>query len=350
MTAVILGSGIVFLDGTIVNVALPADGARPAGDLRGGARRPGLHHERLPRRARGALDHLRGARRSLRPAPGLRDRARQLRDRLGTLRSRADHGDRDPLPAAPGRSRCAPRPGIAVVDHGQLRRGGAWAGVRHLGGVHVRADGARPARRGRARRPALMARRIPAERAACPGGVVRDPAPRTREPRRGGGGPARLARLDRDRDRGRRYLVRADPRPGAAVEGPARVRGAGHRRDRRGDLPDPDGQASEPADSARVVPEPQLHRDQPVDVPDLRRPVRDPELPEPLPAGCARIHGDRGIGRRTTGRDPAQPGIDARRDGGGSPRAAPLPGRSGPPSWPWDCSGTSMSPRPASPG
>ena len=81
LVATVIGSGAVFLDGTIVNVALPQHRARPAVvDLRR-PRGPDLRRQRLSRGPGRPADHRGRPVRPLRPAQRLRHRARELRRR-----------------------------------------------------------------------------------------------------------------------------------------------------------------------------------------------------------------------------------------------------------------------------
>ena len=140
LVATVIGSGAVFLDGTIVNVALSSIGRELPGDDLRRPRGPDLHRQRLPRGPRRAADPRRRAVRPLRPAPGLRDRPRGLRRDLGAVRARPDARVAGHLPAAPGRGRRTARPGLARAHHPHLRRRRARPGVRHLGGGDGRPD------------------------------------------------------------------------------------------------------------------------------------------------------------------------------------------------------------------
>ena len=139
LVAAIIGSGVVFLDGTIVNLALRAIGRAPD-DVPRGPRGPGLHRQRLPRGPRGAADPVRRPRRLLRPAADLRDRPDRLRPQLAALRHRPDPRVARPVPARPGRGRRAARAGLAVDHHGDVRGPGPGAGVRDVGRGDVGAD------------------------------------------------------------------------------------------------------------------------------------------------------------------------------------------------------------------
>ena len=114
MVAAILGSAMVFLDGTIMNLALPRIGEElPATSSRGSrARRT---RQRLPRDPRRAADPRRRARRLLRPAADLPDRPRRLRRHVRAVRPRAHARAAGRAPAAPGRGRRAARPGARLA-------------------------------------------------------------------------------------------------------------------------------------------------------------------------------------------------------------------------------------------
>ena len=81
LVATVIGSGAVFLDGTIVNVALPRIGQRAAGVARRRPRGPDLRRQRLPGDPGRAADPGRRPVRPLRPAAGLRHRPRRVRRR-----------------------------------------------------------------------------------------------------------------------------------------------------------------------------------------------------------------------------------------------------------------------------
>ena len=140
-------------------------------------------------------------------------------------------------------------------------------------------------------------------------------------------GHVRLARRGRRRDRGRRARVRGDPRHRPQLAGPGRVGLARHRRHRAHRLPVPHGAPAEPARAAGPVPPPALRDDQPLDAPDLRRPVHRALHPGPVPAGRRRLHGDRGRADRRADRDHAHAALGADRDARRSPRRPPVPRR-----------------------
>ena len=78
--------GMAMLDSTVVNVAL----ARIGVDLGAGLHDPAVDHQRVHPDAGVLHPRRRGARRPVRPAPGLRDRHDLVRSGLGRLRPRAD--------------------------------------------------------------------------------------------------------------------------------------------------------------------------------------------------------------------------------------------------------------------
>ncbi len=167
MLAAILGTSMVFLDGTIVNLALPHIGARAAGDPRLDARGPDLRRRRLPRDPRRAAAPRRRPRRLLRPAADVRDRPHRVRDHVRAVRPGADPRAARRRPPAPGRRRGAARARLARDHHGDVRgRGAAGAGDRALGGGDIgdRADRTRDRRR--ARRHRQLAGGLPDQRAA----------------------------------------------------------------------------------------------------------------------------------------------------------------------------------------
>ena len=105
---------------------------------------------------------------------------------------------------------------------------------------------------------------------------------------------------------------------------------AHHPRDRRprpDRLPDPDGHASQPAGAAVALPEPDVQRHQPLDAPDLRRPLRPHLRQQPLPPGRPRVLaaglGDHRAAVRARPRLAVGPGRDPRR----AHRGAAVPGR-----------------------
>ena len=85
LAVAVAGSGMAFLDGTVVNVALPDIGARP----RRQHQRAAVDPQRLPADARLADPARRLARRPLRAPARLRPRRRPLHRRLAALRGRA---------------------------------------------------------------------------------------------------------------------------------------------------------------------------------------------------------------------------------------------------------------------
>ena len=125
LLAAIMGSFVVGLDSTVVNVALPGD--------RGGPRRraggPAMGQQRLPARARRADPRRRVARRRVRRAARVLARPHRLRRVLDDLRARARHRGARGGPRAPGRVRRAAHPERAGGHRHRLparpaRRGG----------------------------------------------------------------------------------------------------------------------------------------------------------------------------------------------------------------------------------
>ena len=241
MLATILGTSMVFLDGTIVNLALPRIGrelpASLVSTLEGQTYVVGGYLAILAALLllSGALADYYGRRRVF--AIGLIGFG--ITSVLCGLAPTLELLDRRP-PAA-GRRRRAARAGVARDHHGDLRRRGHPVPCdRHLGGRgrRHRADRADPRRRAGGHRH--LAGGVPDQRAA------RHPRPGRAAPRRGepGGrrhGTVRLARCGgRDRGRGR-PRVRRDPRPGAELAGPGRLGCPRDRRRRAGRVPDPDG-------------------------------------------------------------------------------------------------------------
>ena len=167
LVCTVIGSGAVFLDGTIVNSALKHIGQELPGDARRRPRGPGLHRQRLPRGPRRAAHPGRRPVRPLRPAAGLRDRPDRVRGDLRPVRPGADASSGWSSSASP---RAPPGalliPGSLALITACLRRPGARPGVRHLGGVDLRADRPRPDRRRPPRRHPRLAGRVPHQRPA----------------------------------------------------------------------------------------------------------------------------------------------------------------------------------------
>ena len=295
MLAVVLGSAIVFLDGTIVNVALATIGRELPGAVLGTLE--GLTYVTSGYFATlaallvlsGALADYYGRRRvfviglagfgatsalcGLAPSLELLVVARIFQGAAGAL-------------LVPG--------AIAIITRG-VRGTGSGPRVRHLGGGDGGGGPARAAHRRDARRHHRLARGLPDQRAAgAPRAVRGDPA-HARDEERAGDRRLRLARLARGDPRHRRPRVRRDPRSAAALGRPSGVDRAGHRDRRPHRLPDPDGAAAEPARPAGVVSEPRVRRHQPVHAADLFRALRELRVPVARAPVGAGVHG---AGRR----------------------------------------------------
>ena len=226
MLATILGTSMVFLDGTIVNLALPHIGrelpASLVSTLEGQTYVVGGYLAILAALLllAGALADYYGR------AARVRDRADRVRHHLGPVRPRADARAADRRPPAAGRRGRAAGARVAGDHHRDVRRRGRPVpGDRHLGGRcrsdrPDRADPRRPARGHR-----HVAGGIPDQRPARRHRPGRAPA-RRGEPGGRRDGPLRLAGGGgRDR-RGGRPRVRGDPRPGS---GTGRTRWPGRR-------------------------------------------------------------------------------------------------------------------------
>ena len=185
LVAVVLGSGIVFLDSTIVNVALRAIGdtlpTSMVGVLEGSRTSLTATCSRCRRSSSWPARWRIGT-----AAGGSSSSACRLRRCLAGLRAGADHGVLIACPPGAGRLRRLPGAHLAGADQCHLRGRGTWSGLRHLGGGHQRAY------RWRARgwrhpdRHVRLAVGLPGERAA---GHRRrrdrpDPARRKPQPRR----------------------------------------------------------------------------------------------------------------------------------------------------------------------
>ena len=144
LVATIIGSGAVFLDGTIVNVALPRIGqelpATLVGVLEGQTYVISGYLAMLA-----ALLILAGALVGpLRPAPGLRHRLAGFARHLGAVRPGADARVAGRLPAPPGRGGRAARARLAVDHHAGVP-GRQRGGRSDLGGGDLGADAPRSA-------------------------------------------------------------------------------------------------------------------------------------------------------------------------------------------------------------
>ena len=208
----IAGSGMAFLDCTVVNVALPAD-------RRGPERldqRAAVDPERLPADARVADPARRVPRRPARAAAGLPGRGRPLHARLAALRGRADGRVADRRPAGPGGRRGAADPGQPGDHRGELPPRRPGAGDRRLVGPRRRRDGDRAAARRLADRRGLLARDLPDQPAARRLRALGGGAPRAGDARPERDRQARPRRRGAGRGRARRHHLRADRGAGRA--------------------------------------------------------------------------------------------------------------------------------------
>ena len=149
------------LDNLVVTTALPVI----RDDLHAEPERPRVDGQRLHVDLRRAADHRRRARRPLRAAPDVRDRARDLHRRLGRRGTGAEHRRADRRACAPG-----PRRGdrdAAHADDPERRRPGRAprARARRLGRHQRPGRRDRPARRRRGRPGHLLAVDLLAQRA-----------------------------------------------------------------------------------------------------------------------------------------------------------------------------------------
>ncbi len=302
------------------------DRARPAVHRLRAPRGPDLRLERVPCGARRAPDPRRRPLRQTGPQACLPPGPARVRDHLRDLRGGPEHGGADPRPAPPGRGRCAPRAGRPLDHHRELRWRGARARDRCLGRGDLGARHAGPAAGRLPRAGGLVAGRLPGQ-----------PAARADRPGRAAGGPgvaqrgrhraAGLARRDRRRRRGGRARVRRDTRTGAGMAGPACVRRPRGRRGRARRLPGPHGGPAAPARAPGPVPVAQLLGREPVHARDLRGPLREPHVPEPLPPGHAWLHAPRVRHDRDSVQRAADAPLDACRTPGRAVWRAAVHGR-----------------------
>ena len=164
LAATILGSSLAYIDGSVVNVALPAIGARP----RRRRRRPVLADQRLPAAARSAAAARRRRRRPLGQTARVPRRHGAVHPRLARLRPGAQLRPAARGARRPRARRRFPDAGEPRPDRRRVQRRGSRPRRRHLGsgrGDHVRARAARRRLAGRCRRLAHDLPRQPADRA-----------------------------------------------------------------------------------------------------------------------------------------------------------------------------------------
>ena len=135
--ATVLGSGLAFIDGTVVNIALPRIGS----EFDAGA--PALQWTINALHVDAGVVHAarRIARRPLRPAPDLRDRRDLVRAGVAAVRARTEHRHvgRGPGPAG-GRRRAADPGSLAILQSSfatedRMRAIGAWSGLAGIAGA-----------------------------------------------------------------------------------------------------------------------------------------------------------------------------------------------------------------------
>ena len=288
LIACILGSGIVLLDGTVVNVALPRIQVALGGGL---AAQQWIVNGYLLTLSSliligGSLGDLYGERRVFAIGRG------RLRRGLAGVRARAV--DR----RAGGRARaCRACAGALLVPSSlavivntfsESERGaaiGSWTAWGAIAGVL----GPLVARRAAGDR--IVAADLPDQHPAVrdmrgvdPGGV---PQAAPRERRRA---PGRLSRRAAVRGRARRARVRADRAAAAGLVEPGGVRPAGRGRRAAGLLPGVRGACRRPDAAAGAVPPAQLLRRQHRDVLDVCGPLDPVLLPGAVPAADRRLH------------------------------------------------------------
>ena len=189
MLATVIGSGSVFLDGTIVNVALPQVSGASC------PRRSSVSSRVRPTSSAATSRSLPRCSSSPARFPTTTAGARFSPSDWSASPSRPScAGSPRPsnslvlVPAAPGGGGRVPRSRLAAAHHPDLRRRRAWARLQYLGGRHLGAAAPGSPRRRAARRHDLLAGRVPDQH----------PVPRVRAV---GAAPprSRVARRDRQR-------------------------------------------------------------------------------------------------------------------------------------------------------
>ena len=202
LAVAVLGSGIAFLDGTVVNVALPAIG----GDLDATHQLAAVDPQRLPADARVADPARRLARRPLRPPAGLRRSASSgSRPRRCCARSRRT-------------SRCSIVARLLQGVGGALLTPGSLAMIEasFRPGDRARAIGAWSGLRRRRRRARAAARRLAGRGGLLAGDLPDQPAARARSSIAGGDRGTSPRRATRRRRAGSTCRARCSRRSGSA--------------------------------------------------------------------------------------------------------------------------------------
>ncbi len=326
MLAAILGSSMVFLDGTVVNLALPKIGeelpASLVSVLEGQTYVVSAYLAILAALLilAGALADYHGRRRIFGIGLVGFGIASVLCGLAPTLELLVV------FRLAPGRGGRAARPGIARDPDGPVRRAGSCPRVRDLGRRDI-GDGPR----------GTGGRRAPGRWRELAGGVPRERPPGGDRPvghlAAHGGDEGRrcdgLLRLDgvgRGGRRRRRSGVRRDPGAGPAVAGPACVGFAGRRARGPGRVPGAHAATPPSARPPGALQASALRDHQPVHAADLRRAVHDLHVPGAVPPEHDRLLGDGGRHHRAANGDPAHGPLRPGRIGCRTNRGAPVPG------------------------
>ena len=212
LVAAIIGSGAVFLDGTVVNLALQRIGQELPASRGRRPRGPDLHRQRLPGGPRRPAHPRRRAVRPLRPATGLRHRPGRFAVTSALCGLAPTMEWLIVFRLLQGAAGALLVPGSLALINSASRA--PIAAARSASGPSATSgtDPARPARRRPARRHHRLARRVPHQRPGPGLRAVGRPSATWRSRATWRRRPLRLARLGRRRDRRRWAVRRADPR------------------------------------------------------------------------------------------------------------------------------------------